>query len=239
MEFNGKKCVVMHTGDNNQNFSYNMSDKDGNVIILNKTDMERDLGGIISSDLSWNNLVEKAVNPANRILALIRKTFRYKSVEVIRRLYLGLVRPHLEFAVAAWNPIGQDMLIRKLENVQRRATKLVPALRKLPEHERREAMELPTLKDRRLRGDLIQQYKIVKGFDDVNWSYPLTSLCENRTRGHSYKYQTQLVKNCDIRHNFFTNRITSNWNNLNEEIVESVNVNSFKNKLDKCTISNI
>jgi hypothetical protein len=238
MEFNSKKCVVMHRGENNLNFSYNMLDKDGNVSILNKTDMERDLGVIISSDLSWNNHVEKAVNTANRILALIRKTFRYKSVEVIRRLYLGLVRPHLEFAVAAWNPIGQDMLIRELENVQRRATKLVPALRKLSEEERREAMELPTLNDRRLRGDLIQQYKIAKGFDEVNWSYPLNSLCENRTRGHSYKYQRQLVKNCDIRHNFFTNRITSNWNNLNEEIVESLNVNSFKNKLDKCKMSN-
>jgi hypothetical protein len=79
------------------------------------------------------------------------------------------VRPHLEFAIAVWNPVRQKMLVKKLEDVQRRATKIVKGISKHNEEERRMIMKLPSLIDRRRRGDLIQQFKIVNGLDRVEW----------------------------------------------------------------------
>jgi hypothetical protein len=46
--------------------------------------------------------------------------------------------------------------IRKLEQVQKRATKLIATLKDLSHENRLKALNLPTLKYRRLRGDMIE-----------------------------------------------------------------------------------
>ena len=57
--------------------------------------------------------------------------------------------------------------VDKLERVQKRATKLIPAkLSNKPYKDRLMALNLPTLKYRRYRGDMIELFKIVKGIYD-------------------------------------------------------------------------
>ena len=51
--------------------------------------------------------------------------------------------------------------IRELENVQRRATKLIPSLQNLPYYERLQNLNLPSLSYRHNRMDLIMTYKIL------------------------------------------------------------------------------
>ena len=55
-----------------------------------------------------------------------------------------LVRSHLEHAVSVWNPHHQ-FLIEKIEKVQKRATKLVVAVKHL-NMKKIETTNLPTLK---------------------------------------------------------------------------------------------
>jgi len=69
-----------------------------------------------------------------------------------------LVRSHLEYANSLWNAY-QKQDIKGLEKVQIRAMRLVTALSNKPYQERLRTLDLPTLKFRRLRGDMIETYK--------------------------------------------------------------------------------
>jgi len=50
--------------------------------------------------------------------------------------------------------------LEKLEKVQKRATKLIIAVKLLKYEERLRYLNLPTLKYRRIRGDMIEVYKM-------------------------------------------------------------------------------
>ena len=131
---------------------------------IEKTLIERYLGLIISSDLKWVNQIDKAANNAKSIIAQIRNSFSYFDAELVRLLYVSLIRPHLEFAVSVWNPY-QKKDIDKLEKIQHKATKLVPKIKKKCYEYRLAEMRLTTLETRRKRGDLIKFYKIINGID--------------------------------------------------------------------------
>ena len=91
-------------------------------------------------------------------------------------------------------------------------------LRKIPFH-------LPTtLQTRRLRGDLIQKFKIEKGLDIVEWLSPPPMWAPKVYR----RSQLELIKNCAQRYNFFNNRIASEWNALPDQVINSETVNQFK-----------
>jgi len=65
----------------------------------------------------------------------------------------------LEYANSVWNPHRQG-LITDLEKIQMRATKLVLTVKHLTYKERLVQLKLPTLRYRRLRGDMIEVFKI-------------------------------------------------------------------------------
>jgi len=69
-------------------------------------------------------------------------------------LYKAMVRPHVEYANSIWFRYKNGD-IEAIEKVQKRATKLVISLKKLPYTERLLQLNLHTLKYRRLRGDMI------------------------------------------------------------------------------------
>ncbi|KAJ8040215.1 hypothetical protein HOLleu_14445 [Holothuria leucospilota] len=71
----------------------------------------------------------------------------------LKLLFQALVRPQLEYAAAVWSPHFQRD-IDAIENVQRRATRLIPSLKGLTYTERLKKLKLPILKYRRLRGDI-------------------------------------------------------------------------------------
>lgn len=93
-------------------------------------------------------------------MGLIRRTFVHLDPAEFKPLFMALMRPHHEYANQVWCPhLVKD--IEALENVQRRATKLVPCLRDLSHEERLRRLDLPSLAFRRSCGDLIETFKIV------------------------------------------------------------------------------
>ena len=55
-----------------------------------------------------------------------------------------------------------------MERVQCRATRLIPGLARLSYEERLKETRLYTLERRRLRGDMIEMFKIMKGRDKIS-----------------------------------------------------------------------
>ena len=127
-----------------------------------------------------------------------------------------------------------------LEKVQRRATKLIPELKNLKYEQRLKRLDLMSLKDRRIRGDLIEEFKISNGMSIVNWSSgqkftnslnvsgPAAGI-----RGHNCRMVREAVFSSSFRFNFFLNRIVKYWNALPIQVIDSRNLNQFKSRLDK------
>ena len=110
---------------------------------------------MLSKDIKWANQTEKAVNAAKAIISQLRNSFTYFDPELVRLLYVSLIRPHLEYAVPVWNLyLRKDIDI--LENVQHKASRLCPSISKRSYEERLKILRLTTLETRRKRGDLIQ-----------------------------------------------------------------------------------
>ena len=73
----------------------------------------------------------------------------------------------MEYCVKAWCPwLEKDK--QALEKVQRRATKLVPTLKKLPDEERLQALNLYSLEKGRERGDLVETFIMLKSLGSVH-----------------------------------------------------------------------
>ena len=127
---------------------------------LAETREERYLGVLIDDQLNFDKHIRGIVNKANRMLGMIKIGFACLDKEMFMNLYPVLVRPLIEYCVQVWSPHMQKH-IDLLEGVQRRATKLVPELRNMTYEKRLEKLGLTSLEDRRIRGDMIETYKIM------------------------------------------------------------------------------
>ena len=108
-----------------------------------------------------------AASKGNQVLGMIRRNKTYKEKSLTVPLYKAIVRPHLEYCIQAWNPhLRKD--IDMLEKIQRRATKLIPGLRDLRYEERLKKCGLTTLETQRLRGDQIEVFKILNGYENID-----------------------------------------------------------------------
>ena len=84
---------------------------------------------------------------------------------------------------------------------------------------------------RRVRGNLIETYKILTRLDRVDSERMFPMVGESRTRGHSLRKRGKPLRT-EVRRNFFTQRMVNVWNSLPQKVVEAKTLSDFKKKLD-------
>ena len=191
---------------------------------------EKDLGVIFDEKLIFRDHISKKAAIANRNLGLIFRSFTYIDKVMFLNLYKSLVRPHLEYATSVWSPMFKKDSIT-LENVHRRATRLVNSLSGRTYEDRLKTLGLPTLEYRRLRADVIQVYKILNQVDRVDIDKFFT-MSELSTRGNSLKIFKPRSR-LKVRSSVFSNRVVDVWNSLPNAVVTAPSLNAFKSRLNK------
>ena len=88
-------------------------------------------------------------------------------------------------------------------------------------------LNLTSLKTRRIRGDLIEVFKIIKGLDDlpIEYLFQRRPSEKSQLRGHPFMLETPKVR-LDVRRNSFSIRKVTMLNSLVPSIVECDSLNT-------------
>ena len=228
VEFSVEKCVSLSLFSDGPPTPYLLRLPTGDIP-LHPTVSEKDLGVRVDHSLGFSDHVRDKVAKARSVLGVIARCFRHLDSSSFLLLYKSLVRPHLEYCSPVWGSVGFGMS-DLIESVQRRATRLVPALRGLPYSERLRRIGLVTLAYRRFRADLLAARGFLSSPDLVG-SRVFSLRPQDRTRGHSrmlekVRHRTRVGKR------FFSSRVGDFWNALPERCVSAPTVNVFKAELN-------
>jgi len=113
---------------------------------------------------------------------------------------------------------------------------MMRGLEHLSYEERLRKLGFFSLKKRRLRGDLRNAFKHLKGGCQQDGSRFFSVVPSNRTRGNGHKLKLRKF-HLNMRNNFFPLRVTEPWNRLPWEVVESPSLEIFKTRLDNVPCS--
>ncbi len=246
MKFHPDKCKVLTVTDRSPSllsvlpftqFVYSLGDT-----FLEYVDCEKDLGVMVTSDLSWAEQCQKVLSKANQQLGLTRRTCNIVQDQARRRvLYLALVRSQFEHCSIIWRPQNKT-LTNKLENLQRRAVKWI-----LCEEYTSYSLNMYIQKCRQLNFlplsarfdflDILFFYKVIHGLVPVELPPYLVPYIDNRR-----------LRSCHLDHLCYTSSITPHsgcgafarsffyrthhrWNRIPLSIREIDSLNEFKIKL--------
>ena len=78
----------------------------------------KDIGVTVDSLLSFKQHIYRKIVTANKIIGIIRRSYKYLDTEMFIPLYKCLIRSHFDYAVTVWDPYILK-LIDDIESIQR------------------------------------------------------------------------------------------------------------------------
>ena len=231
LKFHPDKCHVLTLGKLTNIVHAHPYTLDGDQ--LEHVFIEKDLGVLIDSDLSFEEHISRQVKKANSILGVIRRGFEDLNPKIFCILYTTFVRPHLEYAQSVWSPKLRK-LVNLIEGVQKRATRLVRTLHGMTYEQRLRKLELPSLEFRRHFGDMVQIYKHLH-FYDKGTVVDKFSYRKRPNRKHEFELLPNFADDGvrGVQSKSFYYRCVPSWNNLPKGVVNATSIKAFKEALAK------
>ena len=144
---------------------------------MEETDLVKDLGIHISSDLHFDRQIHTTVNKSKRVAGWISRVFSTRDPGVMLTLLKQLVYPTAEYNSVLWNPSDQS-LIDALEDIQRNFTRKIES-DKLPQNhdywDRLRVFKLYSMQRRRERYAIFYVWRVIHN------EYPNPGLHYNTT----------------------------------------------------------
>ena len=210
-----------------------MSYKISNVLSLQPVPLVKDLGVLVSSELSWEPHISSAVTRARSTAAWVLSVFKTRDTLVMMSLYKSLVRSILEYCCPLWNP-RKVTEIQLLEGVQRTFTSRLCSVRHLDYWTRLQHLQIMSLQRRRERYIILQMWKILhnQSPNDIGVQFAPISR-------HGLRAKVPVIsKNCRARHqslydSSFAVTGPRLWNVIPSELTQEADFHKFKITLTK------
>ena len=195
----------------------------------------RDLGVLLTSNLSWTPYVNQIRAKANSLSHNILRIFSSSNCWLLINLFQTYVRPLLEYNTSTWSPHLQ-IDIKETESVQRTFTRRLCQRCNIPfsdYNDRLMKLNIESLEVRRIKRDLILLYKILHRLVDIDFNnfFHINQFSGHQLRRHQFYISRQQIAKTEVRNNFYTYRVTKYWNALPESIVSSPTLETFKLRL--------
>ena len=205
-------------------------------LLLNNQSLEfvqeyKYLGVILTSKLCWSSHIQHITNKARRVLGIIYRNIspNTNNYLTVLKLYMALVRPHLEFATQVWNPyLVKD--INNLERVQKFALRICSKNYHETYQNLLNLFQVPTLQNRRLFLCLCTFYSIVHELVFFPETVLPSTMPVTSSRCRNYNTCAYLVPHAHLnglKFSFFTNTVRV-WNNLPHEALNTTDLAKFK-----------
>ena len=234
MEFHPQKCenISLSRKQNTLPASYSLH---GHT--LTNTETATYLGVTIQQNLEWDKHIHTITNKANRTLGFLRRNLKIHNKKVKEQAYKTLVRPHLEYAAAVWDPHEKEDIDR-IEQVQRRAARWVNNRyrRTSSVNDMLQDLAWPSLQERRKQIRLSTFYQYHHKLIHIDSKYTPTPSTQRLSRRQNNSIAYNIPPGTpNYRKNTFFPRTIPEWNHLPEEIVTAETLDLFKSRLSAMT----
>lgn len=231
MEFSEDKCKVLRiTRKTSRNII--LHDYQIHSHTLEVVKEAKYLGVTLQNKLSFTPHVNSTIKKAATTRQFLQRNLRGCSREVKETSYKTFVRPILEYASTAWDPVGQSTLRQKLEAEQNRAARFVAG-----DYRRSTSisgiinrLQWQSLAERRATARVTMIYKILNDLVYAPEDFLVRAPIPSSTRGAPLKLLIPQARTEVYRTGFIVSSSLL-WNRLPAGIAQAESLTAFRSQL--------
>ena len=197
----------------------------------------RDLGVLVSSDLSWSPHIRFIADKARQKASWVLGVFHTRSTEIMLTLYKSMVRSLLEYCCPLWHPTKISD-IQELESIQKTFIARIAGMRDMHYWDCLIHLSLMSLQRRRERFIILHMWKILNetASNDLNIQFVTRPRFGNLAKIPSAR-KNNTAANQSLFDNSFAVQSPKLWNAIPYHLNVIQDLQLFKDRLTKFMLS--
>ena len=161
MKFNGGKFELIRFGSNKEIKEDTLYFTPKHESIIEEKESLRDLGIIISNDMTFSKHVEKVSSKVCQKAGWILRTFKCRKTFFLKLLFKSLLQPHIDYCSQLYFPAKQNDM-EKIENLQKNFFNKIPEVQHLNYWEKLKFLKMNSQERRMERYRILYVWKILE-----------------------------------------------------------------------------